>query len=733
MSKGEKEVFEITAKKKKTKIILIVVGVILAVLVASFGYSAYKKANETYKMDSETEFIECLEDGFSQKPNIVVVKTYALTKDITITKTDVKNPNMQRYENQIENGFTEEKARVVIPYEYTMTIDGKGHTVKNLSLTGYNASLLGKVSGNVTIKNITFDNLTINGKGSTGAFISYLCENATATFENVKIINSTIICEEDYPVGGLIGQSSKGRLHIKNCSIENSVVKGENATNVGGIVGSVLNAVQENSTVVNCKNINTEVKGLSQVGGIIGEYKDTYVDELGIYGDKTDEEKISFTGLENSGKISATQNGAGGIIGNLSYGNKLNFEFTDCKTGLVNGTATLVQGVNEVGGLIGSVKCNVGGLTVKTGSRVSFQNCENKQMVSGAKNIGGIVGGIDSYCWEVKFADTTNYKDITATSNAGGIVGGIDGKILGGKDFVFTNCQNTASVLGQSYVGGVLGYNKELNPLFENCKNLSENAMIVGKTFVGGISGRYGIFNGCENTMDICDGTQTEYQYIGGIVGSGENSTFTNCSNSGNIIDHTKAKNITAKYIGGIAGYTNQLVLNGCSNSGAVSGSDCVGGFVGKSEANLLSPKNTLVDCTSTGDIYAFGQTSTTVENYTNDEVDDVQGKIGAAIGYFITGTRVIEFSNVKVTANIYILGDTDYVGGWCGYCPQSGGEAIKNSNTNCNISYRIFVGQSVSDICKNNFKYGESAFDERISGFNNPVNGLEEWTNNAE
>lgn len=747
MGKEENQVFKITAKKKKVTTIVIIFVLIVAVFGAAFGYSAYKKINSIYKIDSEEEFIECFEDGFSNKPGIVTLKGYALENDITITKTDIKNPDMKMYANKIEHGSNEEKARITNGYNSTIVFDGNGHTIKNLTLTGYCASLFGKVGtnassedANITIKNVTFDNLTINGIGSTGALISYLNEGSTATFENVKIINSSITCAEDSPVGGLIGQSSKGKLHIKNCSIENSVITAENATNVGGIAGSILNAVQENSTVADCKNVNTQVKGLKNVGGIIGEYKDTYVDTLGNYGDRVDEERVFFKGFENSGKISATETSAGGIIGNLSYVSKLNIEFIDCKTGTakVSGTDTFVSASNNVGGILGSATCNESALTVKTGAQITFQNCENNQSVSGGENIGGIVGLLDDNFWSVKVTGSTNNKDITATSKAGGIVGGIEGTIVGGNQFSFTNCKNTGNVLGQgnaSYIGGILGYNKDLNPFFENCKNVGTSCRIVGKKYVGGISGQYGTFMGCENSMEIKGNNQSVFEYIGGIVGSGEKSTFTNCSNSGNIMDYTNA-NVVATYIGGIAGYTNQLVMEGCSNSGTVAGSDCVGGLVGKSEANILSPKNQLKNCSSTGDIYAFGQATTVLENYTNDDVGDVKGKIGVMIGHFVTGERVLEFSSVTANANIYIIGDTDYVGGWCGYCLIGGGEAIQNAVQNgsadLNVSYKIYLSQNVSDICKSNFKYGEKAFNEVIAGFNNPT-AVETFTYNEE
>ena len=46
------------------------------------------------------------------------------------------------------------------------------------------------------------------------------------------------------------------------------------------------------------------------------------------------------------------------------------------------------------------------------------------------------------------------------------------------------------------------------------------------------------------------------------------------------------------------------------------------------------------------------------------------------------TSKSKIEFDTVTSNSNIYIINDTDFVGGWTGYCAKSGGTAIKNNNT---------------------------------------------------
>lgn len=737
MSKEESGTFTISENKNKNKRKVILIVVFSLIIALCLGLYALTVINSKHKISSEAEFIECFENGFSSKPGFFEVKSYVLTNDITITHTDLKNPDMKMYEVGIENGKKEDKARITNGYNDTITFDGGGHTIKNLTLSGYCASLFGKVGTNasssdadIVIKNVIFDNLTINGKGATGALISYLNEGSTATFQNVKIINSTIRCEEEVSVGGLIGTSNEGKLIVKNCTIENSTVIAENATNVGGIAGSINNHPNpaKISTISFCNNINTEVKGLKNVGGIVGEYKDNWFSGKDANGNVVDEDIIEFKCLENSGKIYASETTAGGIMGSLSHGNDLNITFESCKTN--DGNAPTISSTSNVGGILGATNYNRDGFVVATGSQLTFNNCENNQMLYANEKVGGIVGFINNKFWDVKFIGSTNNRIINGGSKTGGIAGAIDGTIINGKQFSFTNCENKASVLGRdlnsSFVGGILGYNDDLNPLFSNCKNLSiSSSFITGRAYVGGISGQYGTFIDCENSMDIKhnDVLQTSWNYVGGIVGSGDGSTFTNCVNIGDIIDYSKSTGVSATHIGGIAGFTNQLVMINCSNSGTVSGSAYVGGLIGKvTTTYVLGPKNELKNCSNTGNIYAFGQKNTSLENFTNDDIDDVNGKIGVLIGYFDTGERIVDFDAVTADANIYIINDTDFVGGWTGYCAQSGGSAIKNNNTNSNILYKIYFSQNVSNVCKTNIKYGEKAFNEVILGFNNPT-----------
>lgn len=712
--------------KKKSIFFSLIIACFMCMTCLFTGCGADKPI--TISISNETELATYMSEGFKDKKDKKEVEKYVLANDITITRTDIKGSATKVYDDVISWGDTETEARESKGGVKNLVFDGQNHTIKDLTLSGFRASFLGWVTGNVTITNLTFDNLTINGFDETGAIAAHLSDSATLTLDNVKIINSSITSEEEYSVGGFIGNSNRAKGTIKNCSIENTTINGVNSTNVGGFIGSNIGIRDEYISITDSTSIGNNIQGKEAVGGFIGMFKheneDYQADRL-----------IEFKNLTSNSDVQATKR-VGGIVGFLSYWDFANFTFTNCKTEFDDETYREIKSTTQsAGGILGSAHWNGVAARVPNGSQLNFVNCSNNMGVTGPEFVGGISGCLDDRFWKVTYTGckNLNYGSIYGGTKLGGISGSIAGDILGAQQFSFTGCENNGFVTGSGeYVGGISGYNDNINPLFTNCTNTSQYNWITGLKYVGGISGRYGTFVNCTNVMDIKHNgeVQTTWEYVGGIVGSGDDSTFENCLNSGDIIDHSKSTGVNAVYIGGIAGFTSKLVLNGCSNSGTVSGNECVGGLVGKSDATWIEgQKNTLINCSNTGNVYAFGQTTTTVENYTDKQV---KGKVGLIIGSFHTGTLIFEFSNVTVNGNIYVVNDTDYVGGWCGYMAEGGESIIEEATETSAMSYKIYLSQNISNICKSNFKYGEKVFDEIITGFNNPTS-LETFTYSEE
>lgn len=723
--------------KKK---IFICLACICLIFTPFFLTGCFDTKGKVNTISNESDFIECIQEGFpddsymdGRKDGKAIYKIvpFELTNDITITSSNIKNKTTVYYDTKFSDYSSEEEFMNDWGLYYKkIVLDGKNHTVKNLTINGWGASLFGVVgSSSITVKNITFDNLTIDGQGPAGGFVSFTAtrNNCEINFENVHIINSSISGDGEYPLGGFVGSCNLAKGIISNCSIKNTVINGENANSCGGFIGNDLGNRDRYISIADSTSIGNKIQGKESVGGFIGtfnhESEDYKKDRL-----------IEFKNLTCSSDVIATNKRAGGIVGLLSYWDYANFTFTNCKTEFDNETYREIKSSGySAGGILGSANWNGGALRVPSGSQLNFVNCSNNISVSGSEYVGGISGCLDDRFWKVTYTDckNLNYGSIYGATKLGGISGSIAGDILGAQQFTFTGCENNAFVTGSGeYVGGISGYNDNLNPLFTNCKNTSQYSWLTGVKYVGGISGRYGTFVDCENSMAIKHNgfVQTTWQYVGGIVGSGDDSTFTNCINSGNIIDYTKSTGVTATYIGGIAGFTSKLLMTGCSNSGTIAGSECVGGLVGKSDATFFEgQKNTLINCSNTGNIYAFGQTNTIKENYDNKEV---KGKIGILIGSFYTGTLIFEFDNVTVNGNIYIINDTDHIGGWCGYMEEGSVDTLKGDITNSTIDYKIYLSQNVSDICITNYRYGANVFegDNNIGDFNNPTTSPESF-----
>ena len=145
---------------------------------------------------------------------------------------------------------------------YSGIFDGKGHTIKNLSIDNSSAQyvgLFGYVDGG-TIRNLTVSG-SVKGSGHTGG-IAGGAEGGT--FENCA--NQ---CEvQGGTTGGIIGFASElGTLIVRDCYNVGRITT-TTGNNVGGIIGQCINKFV---TIRNCYNAGT-VTGTANVGAIIGNY-----------------------------------------------------------------------------------------------------------------------------------------------------------------------------------------------------------------------------------------------------------------------------------------------------------------------------------------------------------------------------------------------------------------------------------------------------------------------------
>ena len=143
-------------------------------------------------------------------------------------------------------------------------LDGQNHTISNLTINGQ--AMFTRFAGSgkvtVTIKNVTFDNATVNSNGNINTSILTVQTYQNVLLDNVDVKNSSIT--GGYKVAPLIGtvyneSSSTVTATLKNCDVENVTVKATSydfcTTGMVAFVnaGDNDNIAFENCTVKNVK------------------------------------------------------------------------------------------------------------------------------------------------------------------------------------------------------------------------------------------------------------------------------------------------------------------------------------------------------------------------------------------------------------------------------------------------------------------------------------------------
>ena len=146
---------------------------------------------------------------------------------------------------------------------YSGTFDGKGHTIKNLSIDNSSANfvgLFGYVLGG-TIRNLTVSG-SVKGSGHTGGIAGGADGGTFENCANLCVVQSD--STEGGTTGGIIGfaHNMNYELIVRDCYNVGSIT----GRNAGGIIGQCINT---SGTIRNCYNAGT-VTGTASVGAIIG-------------------------------------------------------------------------------------------------------------------------------------------------------------------------------------------------------------------------------------------------------------------------------------------------------------------------------------------------------------------------------------------------------------------------------------------------------------------------------
>lgn len=131
--------------------------------------------------------------------------------------------------------------------EFSGNLDGKNHTIKNVtSKTGVFSSIESH-TGRASVKNIFVENITVSS--NTGFYLGgFVSTTTNATIENVHLRSGSVTNVESSfgntldSTGGFVGNASTNTI-IKNCTSALDVTSPQNA---GGFVGINMNATIEN-------------------------------------------------------------------------------------------------------------------------------------------------------------------------------------------------------------------------------------------------------------------------------------------------------------------------------------------------------------------------------------------------------------------------------------------------------------------------------------------------------
>ena len=185
-----------------------------------------------------------------------------------------------------------------------------------------------------------------------------------------------------------------------------------------------------------------------------------------------------------------------------------------------------------------------------------------------------------------------NGHSISGLSVSGSGAAGLFGYVNGATIQNINLCDSQITATGD-YAGGIVGFATD-NAKIVNCSTSKIRIDAANSRHIGGIIGRgegSTEISNCTNTSTLA-GTYN----VGGIAGSLNGGSITNCGNSGDL------PAIWANgCVGGIVGFTNAGQISTCYNTGKVTGASNadVGGIVG-----LFKSSFSISDCYNVGDVH---------------------------------------------------------------------------------------------------------------------------------
>ena len=204
---------------------------------------------------------------------------FVLTADIDLANHDW---------TPIGNSFSDALFGGTDYHLFAGNLDGKGHTIFNISIGTENAPLESDVFGlfgatGGKISNLNLDDITIYGtaKNVSGYIIGLagaLAGSASGPIENCHVANLSMTMNTPdsgtaaaYWIGGLVG-ALDGSQHIEECSASGTIKERSGKGSIGGLIGELGKAAKITYSHADVAlDVKPDYHGGANVGGLIGK------------------------------------------------------------------------------------------------------------------------------------------------------------------------------------------------------------------------------------------------------------------------------------------------------------------------------------------------------------------------------------------------------------------------------------------------------------------------------
>lgn len=454
-------------------------------------------------------------------------------------------------------------------------------------------------------------------------FLSFAEEcNADADYSvglNVYITSDIDFAGVDFIEVKLFCGYFNGGYHV----FDNITVEGD-GDGVGIFVTLAKGAVVERLTV---KNMNVSAEESDKVGFVAINYGSVrYVKTYGsVFGDSYVGGMVGYNGRSAVESSDTVEDSSEAYV----YA-KIEKCYSECN----------VSGKVNVGGIAGYSGGKIISCTFAGGSNDVYHSSSDRIV-----NVGGVVG------YSTGVVDSCVNEGSVGYENTGVYVGGIVGFSAG--EIYFS--KNTASVFGNAYTGGAVGY---LGALSDENSSDSLTSYFGGMDYEEFIK-TYFSDDGDDFTVEadggvyvivycINSGDITAESYAGGIAGRVT-------APSGTTVNYTSSTSSDGSASSTVSSVAASVRIDGCVNSGDVfaSAGDYAGGIAAYQNSGEI------VNCLSAGEIKAEGVSS---GEY-----------VGGIAGYG---------SSISYSASFCSLSGSDYIGGIAGYAAGT----LKGSYSDCSV-----------------------------------------------